>query len=78
MKEVKVYSTSSCVYCDKVKDWLKENDIKYEEIDITENSEERDDLIAKTGMMGVPVIKIGDELIVGFNEVRMKELLDIE
>ena len=53
---VKVYSTGSCPYCHMVKDFLKKNKIKFEDIDVSCNHEAANDMIEKSGQMGVPVI----------------------
>ncbi|MBI4441653.1 glutaredoxin family protein [Candidatus Woesearchaeota archaeon] len=75
---VKVYSTPTCVYCQKAKAFLKENKIDYEEINVAEDEEAREAMIEKTGQMGVPVIEIGDTIIVGFDKEAMKKALNLK
>lgn len=78
MPSVKIYSTPKCVYCDKAKEWFKENNIEYEEVNISADDAEREKLITKTGMMGVPVIEVGNEIIIGFDKVKLSKILNIE
>jgi len=75
--KVKVYSTPTCPYCVAVKDFLKENKIPFEDIDVSKNSKAAEDMIEKSGQMGVPVIEIGTEIIVGFDKERMKKALKL-
>jgi glutaredoxin len=57
------------------KDYFKENNIEYTEFNVAEDSEKRAEMMEKTSQMGVPVIEIGEEFIIGFNESKIKELL---
>ena len=77
MKEVKIYTTLSCVYCIQTKEFFKENNVAYEEFDVSTDSEKRDEMIKKSGQMGVPVIEIGGELLIGFDKAKLKKLLSI-
>jgi len=74
---IKVYSTSTCPWCDRVKEFLKKHKIKFEEADVGDNVEAAREMIEKTGQMSVPVIEIGNEIVIGFNEEKLKELLHI-
>ncbi|HII16898.1 TPA: NrdH-redoxin [Candidatus Woesearchaeota archaeon] len=75
-KQVTVYSTQSCPWCVKAKDFLKECHIKFEEKDVGVDEEARDVMLEKTGQMGVPVIDIeGSEPIIGFDVEAIKEAL---
>lgn len=58
-------------------DFFKENNIEYTQKDVTQDSNAREEMIEKSGQLGVPVIQIGDELIVGFNKLKLSELLGI-
>lgn len=60
------------------KDFLKEHNIEFEEIDVSENQDAANEMVKKSGQMGVPVTEIDDEIIVGFDKERLKELLDIK
>jgi glutaredoxin 3 len=75
--DVKVYSTPTCPWCKKTKEWLKGNKVKFKDIDVSEDAKARDEMIDKSGQMGVPVVMIGDEILVGFNPDKMKELLKL-
>jgi len=76
--KVKVYSTPSCPYCVAVKGFLEENKVEFEEIDISQDEESMKMIVEKTGQMGVPVIDIDGELIVGFDRKKIVELLNIK
>ncbi|MBW2980414.1 glutaredoxin family protein [Candidatus Woesearchaeota archaeon] len=78
MPTVKVYSTPTCPWCHKAKDFLKENKIEFEDINVAENKEAADEMIKKSGQMGVPVIEIDGEMIVGFDQEKIKKLLKLE
>ena len=78
MPNVKVYSTPVCPYCEMAKDFLKENNIKFEEVDVSKNQEAAVEMVEKSGQMSVPVIIIDDEVIVGFDRERMRKALKLE
>lgn len=78
MKNVNIYSTPTCHFCHMAKDYFQENDIKYTEFDVAADAEKRAEMMEKTGQMGVPVIEIGEEVIIGFNEGKIAELLKAE
>lgn len=75
MKEVSIYSTPTCHFCNLAKDFFKENNIAYTEYDVSVDIDKRNEVVKKSGQMGVPVITIGHDLIVGFNESKIRELL---
>lgn len=76
--KVKVYSTPTCPYCHAVKEFLKENNIKFEDIDVSRNSNASKEMIEKSGQMSVPVIDIDGKIIVGFNRAEIKKALKLE
>ena len=80
MKEhkVKIYTTDSCPYCKMAKEFFKQNDIKYNEINVGRDSKAAHEMIEKSGQMGVPVIAIDGEMIIGFDQKRIAELLAIK
>lgn len=78
MLKVKVYSTQTCLWCYKLKDWLKENKIKFEDIDVSKDMKAAQEMIKKSGQMGVPVTEIGEEIIVGFDAEKLKKILKIK
>jgi glutaredoxin-like YruB-family protein len=75
--KVKVYSTATCPWCDRAKQFLKEHHIKFEEINVIADPKAREDMKRKSGQMGVPVIEIGSKIIVGYDEDALKDALKI-
>ena len=78
MPEVTVYSAVWCGFCHQLKEWLKENKVAFKEIDVEEDLEAAKNVVKATGQMGVPVTKIGDEYVVGFDRPKLSELLSIK
>ncbi len=72
---VTIYSTPVCHFCQAAKEFFKENKIEYTEHDVASDAEKRTEMVEMTGQMGVPVIKIGDDVVIGFDEKKVKELL---
>lgn len=77
MKEVTIYSTPTCHFCHLAKDFFMKNGVKYTEYDVLNNIEKRQEMINVSGGLGVPVIVIGGEVIVGFDQSRISQLLGI-
>lgn len=77
MKPVTIYSTPSCHFCHMAKEFFKEKNVTYTEHDVAGDVEMRKEMVEKSGQMGVPVIIIGDELIIGFNKPKIVELLGL-
>ena len=78
MPKVKVFSTLSCPYCVTLKEYLKEKGIKFEDIDVSQNKKALEEMIEKSGQMGVPVAEINGEIVVGFDKEKINELLKIK
>jgi len=76
-KKVRVYSTPACPWCIRTKQFLKENNILFEDVDVSSNQEAAEEMIQKSGQMGVPVLDIEGEIIVGFDKERIKSALGI-
>jgi len=74
---VKVYTTPSCPYCFTLKEFLKERNVTFEDIDVSQNEKARDYIIKKTGKIEVPVIEIDGEVIAGFDKEKIVKLLNI-
>jgi glutaredoxin-like YruB-family protein len=74
---VKIYSTPACHFCHAAKDFFADNNVSFTDYDVSSDSEKRQEMIDLTGQMGVPVIKIGDDIIIGFDEPKLKELLKL-
>jgi glutaredoxin 3 len=77
MKNVTIYSTPSCHFCHMAKDFFDEKNITYTEHDVATDLDKRKEMVEKSGQMGVPVIVIGDDLIVGFDKPKIAQLLGI-
>lgn len=75
---VKVYSTPTCPYCVTLKEFLKENSIEFEDIDVSQNEDALNEMVKKSGQMGVPVIDINGKVVVGFDREKISELLEIK
>jgi len=69
--EVKIYSTSRCPYCRMAKDYLSSKGIVYQDIDVSQNRTAAEEMIRLSGQMGVPVIVINGQVIVGFDKSRI-------
>lgn len=72
-----IYSTLSCPWCNKTKEFLKENKIKFKDIDVSSNKKAIDEMIEKSGQKGVPVLDIDGTIIVGFDEAKIRKALKI-
>ncbi|KPJ69734.1 glutaredoxin [candidate division WOR-1 bacterium DG_54_3] len=77
MANVKVYSTPTCPYCKMTKQFLTENGIQFEDVDVSSNQNAAQEMISKSGQMGVPVIDIDGQIIVGFDKAGIKKLLNL-
>ena len=75
---VKVFSTQTCPYCFVLKEFLKQHDIEFEDIDVGLDETAREEMIEKSGQMGVPVIEIDGQIVVGFDKKRISQLLKIK
>jgi len=74
---VRVFSTESCPFCVALKDFLKDNKIEFEDIDVSDNEAAQKEMIDKSGQMGVPVVEIDGQIVVGFDQDKIKSLLKI-
>ncbi len=77
-KNVTICSTPTCHFCEMRKEFFKENGVKYTEFNVAADLENRQEMIQKSGQMGVPVIFVGDELVVGFDKDKLSELLGVK
>ena len=77
MKSVKIFTTPTCHYCKLAKAFFQENGVAYEERDVIADLTARQEMITKSGQMGVPVIMVDDDLVVGFDEPRLRSLLGV-
>ncbi|HPD55312.1 MAG TPA: glutaredoxin family protein [Candidatus Paceibacterota bacterium] len=72
---IKIYSTPSCPYCHLAKDFFQQNNIEFEDFNVAENEKALQEMVSKSGQMGVPVIDIDGEIIVGFNRAEIERIL---
>ena len=75
---VTVYSTPTCPWCTRVKDYLNYKEIKFNEINVAENREGAMEMIRKSGQRGVPVVDIDGNIVIGFNQTEIDRLLSIK
>lgn len=75
---VKVYSTATCPYCHRLKSFLKENNVTFEDIDVGSNQAAAKEMMEKSGQMGVPVVDIDGKIIIGFDKEAIIKELDIK
>lgn len=76
-KNVLVYSTPTCPYCIRAKQYLKDSGIAFRDIDVSADEAAGEEMIKKSGQMGVPVLDIEGEIIVGFDKPRIQQALGI-
>ena len=74
MTEIEVYTTPTCPYCTKIKNWLDENGYDYEEHNVAENREKAKEMIQLTGRRGVPQTVVGDQAVMGYQPDKIQEL----
>ncbi|MFC1570270.1 glutaredoxin family protein [Candidatus Omnitrophota bacterium] len=77
MKSVKIYGTPSCPFCVKAKQFLDDSGIEYENIDVSVDQGKAQEMMQKSGQMGVPVIDIEGEIIVGFDKAKIEKALGL-
>jgi len=78
MPKVKVFSTSMCPYCVTLKEFLKGHSIEFEDIDVSQDKTALDEMVKKSGQMGVPVIDIDGQIVIGFDKEKISQLLNIQ
>ena len=75
MTPVLIYTTSTCPWCVKTKEFLKQNKISYKEINVVGNVKAQREMVQKSGQMGVPVLDIDGTIVVGFDTMAIKSAL---
>lgn len=75
---ITIYSTATCPYCVQLKNYLKEQGFKYTDIDVSKDQKKAEEMIEKSGQMGVPVADIDGQIIIGFNKEKVKKALGIK
>ncbi len=77
MRKVIIYTTPTCGYCHMAKQYFNENGIEYTEFDVSSDQAKAEEMVTKSGQMGVPVIQIDERLIIGFDKAAIAPLLDL-
>lgn len=77
MANVIIYSTPTCGFCNMAKSYFDENNIGYEEKDVAADQQSREEMVNKTNQMGVPVIDVDGEIVIGFDKDKLSQLLGI-
>jgi glutaredoxin-like YruB-family protein len=77
MKKVEIYSTPTCHFCHMAKDFFAANNVSFTDYDVSTDEARRSEVIERSGQMGVPVIFIDGEMVIGFNEPKLRELLGL-
>lgn len=75
---VRVFTTPTCSHCFSLKQFFKEHNIEFEEVDVSKDEKARGDMIEKTGQMEVPVVEINGEMIVGFDKKKIFKTLNLK
>ncbi len=78
MHNIIIYSTPTCPYCVKVKDYLKSKNFDYKDYDVSTDKTKLDEMIQKSDQMGVPVVEIDENIIIGFDKNEIDKILGIE
>lgn len=77
-KQVKVFSTPTCPWCKRAKEFLDSNGIKYKDLNVADDKAAREEMMNNTHQMAVPTIMIDSEFIIGYNEKALKEKLGLK
>jgi len=76
-KNVTIYSTPTCTYCRAAKEFFTENNVVYTEHNVATDMERRNEMIEKSGQMGVPVIFVDNDMVIGYNKSKLEQLLGL-
>ena len=75
---VKIYSTPTCPWCHKAKDFFKANKVAFTDIDVSKDKKAAEEMVKISGQTGVPVINANGKILVGFDEEKLKGALDLK
>jgi glutaredoxin 3 len=78
MAKIRIFSTPTCPYCVTLKEYLKDKGFDFDDMDVSQDQVALDEMVKKSGQMGVPVVDIDGKIIVGFDKEKINELLKIE
>ncbi|MBP6949098.1 MAG: glutaredoxin family protein [Candidatus Pacebacteria bacterium] len=76
-KKVEIFSTDTCHFCHMAKEWLESKGVPFIEYNVGTDTEKRKEMMEMTGQLGVPVVRIGDNVMIGFNPDQMAKILEI-
>ena len=76
-KHVSIYTTPTCHFCQMTKEYFKANNVAYEEYNVAADAAKRAEMMQKSGQLGVPVIFVGEDMVIGFDKKRLDELLGL-
>ena len=76
--KVTIYSTPTCPFCQQAKDFFKENNVEFEDINVADDEKAAQKMIDLTGQMSVPQIMVGEEVVIGFDKPKLQELLGLK
>jgi len=77
MAQISIYSTPTCTYCKAVKEYFNQNNVTFQEFNVAEDASRRQEMIERSGQMGVPVIMVDNDIVVGFDKEKLNSLLNI-
>lgn len=77
MPKIKIYSTPTCPYCVTLKEFLKEKNIAFEDVNVAQDAQAREEMVQRSSQMGVPVVDIDGQIVVGFDRAKISKLLNI-
>ena len=75
---IRIYSTPACPYCFTLKEFLKRHNIEFEDIDVSKDQKALKEMVEKSGQMGVPVVEIDGEIVIGFDKEKICKILNIK
>ena len=78
MNKITIYTTPYCAYCKMAKEYFKSKDVQYEEYDVMSDVAKREEMVKKSGQLGVPVIDINGKIVIGFDKPKINEYLGIK
>ncbi len=78
MAKVTIYTTPTCVFCRMAKAFFRSHNVEYEEKNVAADLEARQEMVDKSGQLGVPVIDVGGEIVIGFDEPTLSKLLKLK
>ncbi|HEY4484028.1 MAG TPA: glutaredoxin domain-containing protein [Candidatus Paceibacterota bacterium] len=76
-KKVEIYSTPTCHFCHMAKDFFNDNGVEFTDYNVATDAVRRSEVVERSGQMGVPVIFIDDQMVIGFDEDKLRELLGL-